>query len=110
MYEGNVIFNNDIKFQRGFAILTCFTVVFLPLAILWLFKLRAPTETYMGTVTNKVTQTKHITAGRGSGIINEYFLTVETRKFGVSANIYNIVKVGDFVTVGYRKDLVYYVK
>lgn len=54
----NIVYNSDIRFQKIFAILICFTIIFIPISILWLFSLRTPTDIVKGCVTDKRAITK----------------------------------------------------
>ena len=104
-YPNNIIYNSDIRFQKIVAILICFTIILIPISIIWLYYLITPTDTINGYVTNKRTKTIHVNAGASS--IN-YFVIINNREFNVSNNIYEKLAIGVYISAAYRKNLMYY--
>ena len=100
-----VMRNSDIILQKTIAILLCFTIVFIPISVCWLYLLRAPTEMIKGSIINKRTLERSVGFG---GFASECYLTIETKELKVSRKIYDMLSVGDNISAAYRKGVLYY--
>jgi len=103
-----VVHNEDIKFQRIFAIMIAFTFVLIPISLLWLYWLRTPTDIISGNITSKKSGARTVATGKGSTIKHTFYVSISEKNFEVSGNMYKELKVGDYVSGAYRKDLLYY--
>ena len=102
-----VIVNNDITLQRVLAILLCVTVVLIPISLCWLFSLRSPTDTINGSITNKRSALISNTNSRGTWK-HVYYVTIDTREFQVSGEMYKRLHIGDYISAAYRRKTLYY--
>jgi len=108
MTDKITVYNHEITAQRIVAILISFTLVFIPFSIFWLYSIRSPDDFIERHITSKRTRIKIVSAGYGGGLNNEYCVTIAESEFVVSVSMYNKLRIGNYISAGYRKDMIYY--
>ena len=107
-YRNGVVYNEDITYQKIFAVLLCFTIILIPLSLTWLYLFRKPTDFIEGIISNKRSAAKTVSTGYGGTIKPFYYISIGENEFEVSGNMYQMLSVGDYIFAGYRRKVIHY--
>lgn len=109
MNDKRRIYNGNIRLENIMLICLCIILPLAPFIIAYLIANRKPTDFINARVTAKYSDTKTMTAGYGSGIGTYYYITIGTKEFVVTDEIYKILNMGDYISAAYHdKKLFYY--
>ncbi|MCL2756174.1 MAG: hypothetical protein FWE45_03965 [Firmicutes bacterium] len=101
------VYNEDITFYRTLAIILCFTIVLIPIGLLWFIYLSPPDDKINGFVGAKWSGRKTLSTVRGSTVRHTFYVSIGMEEFEVSGDMYRSLEVGDYIMAGYRKQVMY---
>ena len=107
--DNQIIVNSKITFYRIMLIIFCIVIPLAPFIIAYLIISWKPTDIVESRVISKRT-TVHFPMNFDFFLGNVYYITIETKELEVSGKIYEMLAVGDYISVAYRNDTLYYFK